>query len=74
MNSGMRVMSPLKFHSVSGGPRRISGCRTGTQRPPPIGSALFFVASIRNSSFICASFSGILAARSLAWDQSSVRW
>ena len=27
--------------------------------PPPIGNALFFAASMRKSSFICASFSGI---------------
>ena len=38
-----------------------------------MGSALFFAASIRKSSFIWASFSGILAARSLACVQSSSR-
>ena len=52
---------------------RISGCSTATQRPPPMGSALFFVASMRKSSFIWASFSGIFAARSFAWLQSSSR-
>ena len=52
---------------------RISGCSMGTKRPPPMGSALFFVASMRKISFNWASFSGIFAARSFAWLQSSSR-
>ena len=40
-------------------------------RPPPMGRFLFFVDSIRKRSFISSSFSGIFAARSFAWLQSS---
>ena len=52
---------------------RSSGWNRGIQSPPPIGSASFFAASMRKSSFKCSSFSGISAARSLAWLQSSSR-
>ena len=51
---------------------RSSGWNTITHKPPPTGKPLFLVNSIRNSSFMSASFAGILSARSLACDQSSV--
>ena len=72
-NSGIRVIAPGKVHDVYGGARRSSGWSTGTHRPPPIGKPLFLVNSIRNRSFISATFAGILPARSLACDQSLFR-
>ena len=72
-NSGMRVMSPENSHSRYGGVMRSSGWKIGTHKPPPIGSTEFRAASMANISRIWASFSGISAARSWAWDQSSSR-
>ena len=72
-NSGTRTVSPKKVHSVYGGAGRSSGWNSGIQSPPPMGNAPFLVASMRKSSFIWSSFSGIWAARSLAWLQSSSR-
>ena len=66
-------MSPEKVQVLYGVEIRISGCSTGTQSPPPVGKTLFLAASMANISFIWATFSGILPARSLAWDQSSSR-
>ena len=49
------------------------GVQHGNPEAAADGQRLFFAASMRKISFICASFSGILAARSLAWVQSSSR-
>ena len=42
----------------------------GIHKPPPIGKPLFLVSSIRNTSFMSASFAGIFSARSLARDRA----
>src|ERR1700737_3085592 len=71
--SGILVIAPGKVHDVYGGTRRSSGWSMGIHSPPPIGKPLFLVSSIRNRSFMSASFAGILPARSLACDQSLLR-
>ena len=73
-DSDISVIGPSNVHSVTDDLGASSGCFSAVDhRPPPIGRFLFLTDSIRNTSFISASFCGIAAARSLAWLQSSFR-
>src|SRR5580698_8357376 len=73
VNSGMPVMGPLKVHSVYGVEGASSGWKTGVHKPPPMGRFSFLADSIKKRFFMYATLSGIFAARSLAWLQSSSR-
>src|SRR5208337_1540995 len=69
VNSGMRVVVASNRHDLYGLEMTSLGWNR-VQSPPPMGSALLAFASARNRSFILASRSGSLFARSSACEKS----
>ena len=66
-DSGIRVIGASKLQLVAVGAGASSGWNSAVdQSPPPIGRFLLAADSAMNSAFISSSFSGLLAARSLA--------